>query len=37
MKGSDSVEDRIVSAIVEVVQGKKLDQIMSCCRPSWNR
>ena len=29
MRGSDSVEDRIVSAIVEVVQGKKLDQIMT--------
>ena len=29
MKGSDSVEYRIVSAIVEVMQGKKLDQIMA--------
>ena len=29
MKGLDSVEDRIVSAIAEVMQGKKLDQIMT--------
>ena len=29
MKGSDSVEYRIVFAIVEVMQGKKLDQIMA--------
>ena len=29
MKGSDSVEDRIVSAIVEVMQGDELDQIIA--------